>query len=105
MDGEFECLRSDLLAIGVYLNTIANDEHSLVIERFIRTIKDGMRSITTVLPYKNLPTIMIADLVYHVIFWKNAFLHKDNIYNRLSPRTIITGLYIDFKTVCQLEFG
>ena len=105
MDGEFECLRADLLAIGVSLNTTANDEHSPVIERFIRTIKDGVRSISTVLPYKKLPTIMLTDLVYHVIFWKNAFPHKDNIDHRLSPRTIVTGMHIDFKSSCQLEFG
>ena len=105
MDGEFDCIKGDLLGIGVTLNTTTNDEHSPVIERYIRTIKEGVRSVYTVLPFKRIPTIMLTDLVYNIIFWKNAFLHKENIDNRLSPRAIVSGMPIDFKTACQLEYG
>ena len=91
MDGEFECLRQDFHSISVNLNTTANDEHNPVIERFIRTLKDAVRSIYVMLPFKRIPTIMLTDLVYYSVFWKNAFPHADNIDNRLSPRTIVTG--------------
>ena len=105
MDCEFECLRADLLGLNITLNTTANDEHSPVIERFIRTLKDGVRSVYTVLPFKKIPTLMLTDLVYNIIFWKNAFPHKENVDNRLSPRSIVTGMHLDFVTTCQLEYG
>jgi hypothetical protein len=56
MDGEFECLRGDLAALGVALNTTANDEHVGDIERYIRTVKERARSIYNTLPFQQLPT-------------------------------------------------
>ena len=105
MDGEFECLRSDLMSLGVMLNTTANDEHNPVIERFIRTVKDSVKSTHVMLPFKRVPTLMLTDLVYHTIFWKNGFPHQDSVNDRLSPRTVVTGLPIDHRLHCRLEFG
>ncbi len=41
MDGQFECLRGDLAATQITLNTVSNDEHVPEIERYIRTTKQG----------------------------------------------------------------
>ena len=39
MDGEFECLRGDLSAIQIELNTSSENEHVGKVERVNRTIK------------------------------------------------------------------
>jgi hypothetical protein len=35
----------------------------------------------------------------------NSFPRKDGISSHVGPRTIITGLTINFLVHCQLEFG
>ena len=105
MNGEFECLRQDFNHISIRLNTTANDEHNPMIERFIRTLKDAVRSIYFMLPFKKIPTLMLTDLVYYNTFWKNAFPRADNIDNHLSPRTIVTGMPMNHSLHCQMEYG
>ena len=54
-DNEFECLREELLEIGVTLNTPAANEHCPFIERRIRWIKEKARAIRHGLPYAVMP--------------------------------------------------
>ena len=49
-DNEFECLREDLLSIGVTLYICAANEHISFIERDVRTVKQRYRSIRHSLP-------------------------------------------------------
>lgn len=105
MDREFECLRSDQMSLGIAFNTTANDEHNPIIERIIRTIKDGVRSTYVMMIFKRIPALMLTDLVYHTIFWKNTFPHQGCVNNRMSPHTVVTGMPIDHRLHCQLEFG
>ena len=105
LDGEFGNLKNDLLDLDIILNETANNEHVPVAERYIRTIKDGFRSTYNMLPYRKIPNLMVTELVYSTIFWKNSFPHSDNIHNHLSPRAIVSGTTIDFNKHCQLEFG
>jgi len=39
------------------------------------------------------------------MFWLNCFPHKDGIHLALSPRTIVTGLTINYNKCCKLKFG
>jgi hypothetical protein len=105
MDGEFECLRGDLAALGVGLNITSNDEHVGDIERYIRTVKERTRSIYNTLPFQQLPTRLIIEMVYTSVFWLNCFPNKNGISTSLSPRAIITGMSIDYNSHCRLEFG
>jgi hypothetical protein len=105
MDGEFECLRGDLAAMGVGLNTTSNDEHVGDIERYIRTVKERTRSIYNTLPFQQLPTCMIIETVYTSVFWLNCSPSRNGVSASLSPRAIITGMSIDYNSHCQLEFG
>jgi hypothetical protein len=73
MDNEFECMRGDLANLGVGLNTTAHDEHVGDIERFIRTIKERARCLYNTLPYKKMPTRMIAEMVYASVFLAELF--------------------------------
>ena len=105
LDGEFASLKDELLSLDITLNITANDEHVPVAERFIRTIKESFRSAYNMLPFQKIPNLMVTELVYSTIFWKNSFPHHDNIDNQLSPRAIVNGTNIDFHKHCQLEYG
>jgi len=43
--------------------------------------------------------------VYNVVFWLNSFPHKDGVHATISPRTLITGLAIDYHKHCKIGFG
>jgi len=44
-------------------------------------------------------------MVYNVVLWLNTFPHKDGIHATISPRTLITGLAIDYHKQCKIAFG
>jgi len=72
------------------MNICATYEHVPEIERYIRTIKERVRSIATTLPFeRNLPRI-IVEMVYNCVVWLNSFPHKDGVHATISPRTIMT---------------
>jgi len=50
VDGQFRHIQQQLEQKGVILNICAANEHVLEIERFIRTVKERVRSIATTLP-------------------------------------------------------
>jgi hypothetical protein len=104
-DNEFEPLCGELSELHIQLNVAAVDEHVPEIERYNRTIKEQCRSIYNTLPFTKIPQIMVAHMVYFSVFWLNSFSRKDGISSHVSPRTIITGLTINFLVHCQLEFG
>lgn len=105
LDGEFETLRGDLASLQIALQTASHDDHVPEIERHIRTLKERTRCIYNTLPFKRLPARIVIEMVYASTFWLNAFPHPDGVSNVLSPRSIVTGLSIDFHHHCRLEFG
>jgi hypothetical protein len=44
-------------------------------------------------------------MVFLSVFWLNAFPNKQGISGTISPRTIVTGKQIDYRTHCRVEFG
>ena len=104
-DGQFESLRGELAVLGVTLNVVSKDEHVPEIERFIRTNKERVRAEYCMLPYTHLPKRLIIELVYRNVFWTNSFTSKGGISKTQSPRSIVTGIEINYKDHCQLEFG
>ena len=99
-DPEFEPLR----AVFPSLNTCGVDEHIPEIERFIRTVKDRVRSVFHSLPYKYIPRLLLVHLVKAAVFWLNAFPHRDGISDQ-SPRYIMTGQTLNFQRHARLELG
>jgi len=71
----------------------------------IGTLKERIRAIANQLPFEAYPHRLIVEMVYNVIFWINIFPHKDGIHDYISPHMNITGLRIDHKKHCKLEFG
>jgi len=48
---------------------------------------------------------MLVKMVHMCVKWINAFPPKGGISRMMSPRTIITGTQLDFKTDCCLPFS
>ena len=75
------------------------------VKRFIRTIKERCRCKFNMLPFKKHPIRMIAENVYDSVSWFNAFPPKNYLHSFLSPRVLLTGVKLDYKKHCLLEFG
>ncbi len=105
MDGQFEPMRGSFSELGILLNTVSADEHVPDVERYIRTIKEHVRAIYNTLPFQKMPSRLLIEMVYSSVFWLNSFPANDGLSSELSPRTIITGMQLDFDKHCKLRFG
>ena len=105
MDVHFEPLHGDLADMGIQLNTVSNDEHVPEIERQIRTLKERTRGIYCTLPFRKIPRRLIIKILYTANYWLNMFLHKGGISQTMRPRTLLTGLTMNYNRHCRLEFG
>ena len=104
-DGQFVSIEPDLQAIGLTPNFTSNDEHVGVIERYIRTVKERVRSDIRNTPFEYFPSLMVIKCVYRNIYWLNAFPPKDGLSAVVSPRCLLTGLRLDYHRHCSLAFG
>lgn len=104
-DGEFAHLKDGLAEMGITFNGTAADEHVGDIERYIRTVKERMRSCYAELPFAKIPRRMVIELAKYCVFWLNAFPSQSGISDTISPRTIITRQEVDFNHHCRYEFG
>jgi hypothetical protein len=105
-DGEFECTRGAVATdIRSELHICGEDEHVPDIERCIRTTKERTRCTYNSMPIQHYPPRLIIEMVSLSIFWLNAFPHRLGVLQTLSPRTIVTGLHIDYTKHCQVAFG
>jgi Reverse transcriptase (RNA-dependent DNA polymerase) len=104
MDMQFSPLKDALLARGVTLNVASAQEHVGEIERFIRVLKERARALRSRLPFTKLPHRLVVAMVRHVSRWLNVFCPKNGIPG-VSPRTLITGVKLDFTKHCRVEVG
>jgi len=104
-DNQFECTQDGLASYGIQLNIASASENVPDIERCIWTVKERVRSIYNVLPFKKMPLRILTEMVYTAVYWLNMFPVVDGILKTLSPRAIVTGLLSDFNLHFKLEFG
>jgi hypothetical protein len=105
-DLEFECTPGTIATdLRSELNICGKDEHIPNIERCIRTTKERTCCTYNVTPFDHFPSRMIIGMVFLSVFGINAFPHKLGISQTLSPRTLITGLRIDYDKHCPVEYG
>jgi hypothetical protein len=104
-DNEFSGLRAQLLQLRVYLNCAAATEHVPEIERAIRVIKERTRASLNSLPFKIVPIRFIKELVCYMVTCINMFPRRGGVSNNLSPRTLVSGIALNFKTHCRVPFG
>ena len=91
--------------MGISLNVSSRNKHVPEIKRYIGTLKDWVRAIAASLPFKKYQPRLIAEMVYKVLFWLNRFPHNIRVHATSSPRTLITGLAIDYFKHCKIAFG
>ena len=90
---------------GTLIDPCGENEHVPDVERYIRTIKDSVRSCNNSLPFARIPRIMLIHMVKNAVFWLNSIPAEDGVSEILSPRYILTGRSIDYNRHVQLEFG
>jgi hypothetical protein len=71
---------------GTSMNLCAQVEHIPEIKWYIQTVKDCTHSGYNSMPFKQIPWLMLVQLVANAVFWLNAFPHGDGVSNTLSPR-------------------
>ena len=106
-DGQFEPIRGDLAEMKIMLNTTSEAEHVGAIERLNRTMKERIRGVYNELMrvFGKIPGVMVRELVYTIAFWLNSLPPADGVSDAISPRTLLTGLTLDFTKHCMLEYG
>ena len=100
-DPEFEPIRP----VFPQLNCCAADEHVPDIERYIRTVKDRVRSTYRMLPFKRVPRLILIHLVKNAVFWLSALPARDGVSSVHSPRYLLTGRELEYLVHVRLEFG
>jgi len=78
----------------------SRDEHVPDIERHIGTLKERARVTSATLIFKSLPPWMVIEMIYGIIFWRNAFplpsgISKTICFTNLS----LEGIFITRKIV------
>ena len=76
MDVQLESVRDFCSESGVMLNACSADEHVPEIERFTRTLKEGIRALLASLPFEKIPHCSVSALVRHASEWLNVFVPK-----------------------------
>ena len=57
------------------------------------------------LSFKHLPPIVVIEMVYTAVFWRNMFALKDGVSKTQSPSEIILSCKLNFNARCRVESG
>ena len=52
-----------------------------------------------------MPKTLVVELVKFAVFWLNAIPANGGVSITVSPRTLMTGLTVDYNTHCHIHFG
>jgi hypothetical protein len=100
---DFECIQNEVRPRLMNLN--AHDDHVGEVKRSIRTIKERVHAYVHSMPFKQLPKMMVVELVRRVVLVLNQFPALDGVSDTLSPLTIMTGkLNPDYHSM-KVKFG
>ena len=87
------------------VNTTAAREHIPKIERHIHTIKEHTRCTTCDFPFDPIPKMVSIHVIYTVCMWLNVIRPMSRVTGGLSPRDLVTGRIVDYRTDCRTNFG
>jgi hypothetical protein len=92
-DGAFESIKHELQddPYNVTLSTCDADRHVETVERQIRFLKERIRAVRTMMPYKKLPKRFTIEMVHRITILINSLPKQNGIHPVLSPREIVTG--------------
>jgi hypothetical protein len=105
MDNEFEKVH-DHISTGD-MNTPAVADTLLRLNGGFGSSRNEERAhgILCTLPYKNLPPLMLIQLLHFVVMWLNNFPLATGISTQFSPRDLIIRHCLDYKKHCKAPFG
>jgi hypothetical protein len=92
-DGAFESIKSELKddPYLVTLSTCDADRHVKTVKRQIRFLKERIRAVRLMMPYKKIPKRFTIEMVHKVTMLINSLPKNNGIHSILSPREIVTG--------------
>ena len=90
---------------GPLVNMAAENEHVPDIERQTRVVNEWCRATHNQFPFQRIPNILTTHIVITTVKMLNFFLTKGGISEILSPNTIMSGKYIDFKKYLCIQLG
>jgi hypothetical protein len=92
-DGAFESIKHELQAkpYNITLTTCDADRHVETVERQIRFLKERIRAVRVMMPYKKIPKRFTIEMVHRITMLVNLLPKQNSIHSVLSPREIVTG--------------
>ena len=107
VDGEFSPLKVPIQSMpgGPRVNLTSANEHVPEIERRIRVVKERARSFRHSLPFNRIPRLLTIHIIFVAVKLLNHFPPKGGISDTISPKTIMTGETLDYKTHLSLQLG
>jgi hypothetical protein len=101
-DPEFDPLNE--IFGDISFNFCSQDEHVPNIECYVWTVKDHARSSYNLLPFEQIPWLMVIRLVANSVFWLNAFPRSNGVSETLSPWYLLTGKDLNYQKHSTLLF-
>jgi hypothetical protein len=100
-DGAFESIKHELQddPYRIALTTCDADRHVETVERQIRFLKERIRAVRLMMPYKRIPKRFTIEMVHKVTMLINSLPKQNGIHSILSPREIVTGKKFRCSTV------
>jgi hypothetical protein len=107
VDGEFAPLQVPIQSMPgrPEVNLRSANKHVPEIERRIRVVKERARSFRHSLPFNRIPKLLTIHIVFVAVKLLNHFPPKGGISDTISPKTIMTGETLDYKTHLSLQLG
>lgn len=102
VDHEFKCLED---MVQFIVKAVGREQHVGDIERLVRLIKERMRVIFHLLPFKKMPAAMIEYLFRFVIGWLNRVPPKSGVSSVLAPNAIVNEERTDMLRDGRMLFG
>jgi hypothetical protein len=92
-DGAFQSIKHELQAkpFNITLTTCDADRHVETVERQIRFLKERIRAVRLMMPYKRIPKRFTIEMVHKITVLINSLPKQNGIHSILSPREIVTG--------------
>ena len=57
------------------------------------------------LPFQHLPSVIIIEMVYNAVFWRNMFALKGGVSKTQSPSENFLNRKLNYNAHCKVEFG
>jgi hypothetical protein len=106
-DGEFSLLKALIksMPVGPTVNLASANKHVPEAERRIRVVKERCRATRHGMPFQRIPKIMLINIVLNCTKLLNFFPPKGGVSATISPKTVMSGEFLDYKKHLTLQFG